>query len=147
MEIDFFVGLIVGGFSFGAPPAAAATTTATIPSTLALASKPAASSPLSFGAKPLLPTPPIPSFGTTTATPAAAATTTTTISAPIPSQLRGKSLDEIVNTWSGELEERTKDFGELASEVREWDNVLRKNGDQVSVILSFDLSVGRLMDG
>lgn len=45
--------------------------------------------------------------------------------------LRGKTLEEIVNSWSSELEERTRDFSDIASEVREWDQVLRENGEQV----------------
>ena len=112
-----------GGFAFGAaPPPAAA------PLSLGLGTKPAAPSPLSLGAlsapKPAVGAPLVPA---------------TTATAPVPSQLRGKSLDEIVNTWSGELEERTRDFVEIAGEVREWDRVLRKNGEQVrrSFLLPF----------
>ena len=45
--------------------------------------------------------------------------------------LRGKTLDEIVNNWSAELDERTRDFADLAGEVREWDRVLRQNGEKV----------------
>jgi len=52
--------------------------------------------------------------------------------------LRGKTLDEIVTGWSNELEERTRDFSEVAGDVREWDRVLRENGEQVSR-LSLDL--------
>lgn len=50
--------------------------------------------------------------------------------------LRGKTLEEIVNSWSSELEERTRDFTDIAGEVREWDRVLRENGEQVSWILT-----------
>lgn len=57
--------------------------------------------------------------------------TSTAPPAPTPSLLRGKTLDEIVNAWSGELDERARDFGEVAGEVREWDRVLRENGEQV----------------
>ena len=46
--------------------------------------------------------------------------------------LRGKTLEEIVNSWSTELEERTRDFSDIAGEVREWDRVLRENGEQVN---------------
>ena len=45
--------------------------------------------------------------------------------------LRGKTLDEIVNAWSVELDERARDFVDVAGEVREWDRVLRENGEQV----------------
>lgn len=40
-------------------------------------------------------------------------------------------MEEIVNNWSAELEERTKDFMDISGEVREWDRVLRENGEQV----------------
>lgn len=46
--------------------------------------------------------------------------------------LRGKTLEEIVNNWSAELDERTREFGDLAGEVREWDRVLRQNGEKIS---------------
>lgn len=50
--------------------------------------------------------------------------------------LRGKTLEEIVNSWSGELEERTRDFTDIAGEVREWDRVLRENGEKVCSFVS-----------
>ena len=40
-------------------------------------------------------------------------------------------MDEIVSGWSNELEERTRDFADVAGDVREWDRVLRENGEQV----------------
>ena len=64
-------------------------------------------------------------------------TSASTTSAPVvalaPSMLRGKTLDEIVNNWSRELGGRTRDFVDIAGEVRdrEWDKVLRENGEKV----------------
>lgn len=49
----------------------------------------------------------------------------------MPSMLKGKTLEEIVNAWSGELEARTREFMSVAGEVREWDAVLRENAEQV----------------
>lgn len=115
--------------------------------TLALTSTAPASAPLSFGAPAAsaAPTSTALTFGApkpaATATPAAPSTALATTSAaakpavnaaaPVPSMLRGKTLEDIVNSWSAELEERTRDFSEIAGEVREWDTVLRSNGEQV----------------
>ena len=104
------------GSLFGAPPATASS------SALALTgSKPATAPPggLRFGGS-------APSSSTA---PAA------TLSAPAPSQLKGQTLDEIVNKWSAELEDRTQDFDDIAGDVREWDRILRENGEQVPSFL------------
>lgn len=90
---------------------------------------PAATPALSFGAKPAGAL----ALGTPAKAPLA--------SAPVPSMLAGKSLDEIVNHWSGELEERTRDFAHIAGEVREWDRLLRDNGEQVRPSLSLDYEI------
>lgn len=114
-------------FSFGAK---AGTTPASTAGAPAPAAAPATS--LTFGgAKPAAPA----------ATPAAGgapgAAATPAVAAPVPSLLRGKTLDEIVNAWSVELDERTRDFVDVAGEVREWDRVLRENGEQVSALPLF----------
>ncbi|KAG0321171.1 FG-nucleoporin nsp1, partial [Dissophora globulifera] len=51
---------------------------------------------------------------------------------PTPSALRNKSMDEIVQQWSKQLEEHTKAFREQAKKISEWDGKLFKNGDQIS---------------
>lgn len=103
-------------FSFGAKPTA--TPTSTTATTTTAAATP--SSALTFGgAKPSASTAP------------AAGSTSAAVAAPTPSLLRGKTLDEIVNAWSVELDERARDFVDVAGEVREWDRVLRENGEQV----------------
>ena len=108
-------GTAAPSFSFGAKPTATpASTTATTTT--------APSSALTFGgAKPAAPTAPT----------AAGSTPAAAVAAPTPSLLRGKTLDEIVNAWSVELDERARDFVDVAGEVREWDRVLRENGEQV----------------
>lgn len=120
-------------FSFGASTSTTATS-----STSALAPAPAV--PSLFGAKPA--STPSSSTGaltfgakppaTTSTSLGAPAASTSTTTAPTPSMLRGKTLDEIVSGWSNELEERTRDFADVAGDVREWDRVLRENGEQVN---------------
>lgn len=65
----------------------------------------------------------------TTTTPAA--TTSTQISVPAPSILRGKTLEEIVNKWTAELETHVKEFGQYAGEVAVWDRALVESGNNV----------------
>lgn len=45
--------------------------------------------------------------------------------------MAGKKLEDIVNGWSAELDERTKEFAMVAAEVKAWDAVLVENGDKV----------------
>lgn len=72
--------------------------------------------------------------------------TTPAASAPVPSLLRGKTLDEIVTTWQHELDDRTKDFADVAGEVREWDRVLRENGEQISQLYQSVLPLAPLQN-
>lgn len=53
-------------------------------------------------------------------------------------------MDEIVNGWSNELEERTRDFADVAGDVREWDRVLRDNGEQISQLYNSVLPLSPL---
>lgn len=67
----------------------------------------------------------------TTAGPSSSTPTSTAPAEPVPSLLRGKTMDDIVNTWSRELEAQVGEFRRQAGEVREWDRVLIENGKQV----------------
>lgn len=58
--------------------------------------------------------------------------TTSAISVPAPSMLKGKSIEEIVNRWSTELEMHVRDFNKFAAEVAVWDRSLIENGNNVS---------------
>lgn len=49
--------------------------------------------------------------------------------------LRGKTLDDIVDSWTKDLEAQVKEFEKQAGEVREWDKVLVRNGNQVRLAL------------
>lgn len=48
-----------------------------------------------------------------------------------PSILKGKTMEDIVNQWSTDLEAQAKEFQRLAGEVQVWDKVLTDNGRQV----------------
>ena len=48
-----------------------------------------------------------------------------------PSQLRGKSIEEIVTRWEQELQSNIKEFNRIAEEVTAWDKVLIENGNYV----------------
>jgi nuclear pore complex protein Nup62 len=50
---------------------------------------------------------------------------------PPPSALRGKTIEEIVNKWSSELEVHVREFNKFAGEVAVWDRALMENGNNV----------------
>jgi hypothetical protein len=49
-----------------------------------------------------------------------------------PSMLRGKTIEEIVNRWSSELDNHAREFNKFAGEVAVWDRALIENGNSVS---------------
>ncbi|KAJ7781375.1 hypothetical protein B0H16DRAFT_618368 [Mycena metata] len=51
-----------------------------------------------------------------------------------PSMLRGKTIEEIVNKWSGELETHVREFNKFAGEVAVWDRALIENGNNASLL-------------
>ena len=51
---------------------------------------------------------------------------------PAPNLLRGKTLEDVVDNWTKELDGSVKEFVRQAGEVREWDKVLVRTGSQVS---------------
>jgi nuclear pore complex protein Nup62 len=70
-----------------------------------------------------------------TATPALkTAPATGTPSEPAPNMLRGKTLEDIVETWGKDLDTQVKEFERQAGEVREWDKVLVRNGNQITTL-------------
>ena len=46
--------------------------------------------------------------------------------------LRGKTIEEIVNKWSTDLETHVKEFSRFAGEIAVWDRALIDNGNTVS---------------
>lgn len=47
------------------------------------------------------------------------------------STVRTKNLQEIINTWTNELDAQVKEFHKQAAKVNEWDRKLIDNGDKV----------------
>lgn len=56
-----------------------------------------------------------------------------TVAVPPPSALKGKTLEEIVNRWSSDLETHAREFNRYAAEVAVWDRALIENGNTVSL--------------
>jgi len=71
--------------------------------------------------------------GTTSGTQPFPTTTTSAISVAPPSMLKGKSIEEIINRWSTDLEIHVRDFNKFASEVAVWDRSLIENGNNVGL--------------
>ena len=80
--------------------------------------------------------------GITSGTQPLPATTTSAISVAPPSMLKGKSIEEIINRWSTDLEIHVRDFNKFASEVAVWDRSLIENGNNVSLHHWMCLDVG-----
>lgn len=97
--------------------------------------------PTTGAAKPITPlagpTPTAPSVG------AVATSTTSAISVPPPSMLKGKSIEEIVNRWSTELETHVRDFNKFAAEVAVWDRSLIENGNNLAALYNYVLAAER----
>ncbi|KAJ6629121.1 Nsp1-like C-terminal region-domain-containing protein [Mycena sp. CBHHK59/15] len=60
-----------------------------------------------------------------------------------PSMLRGKTIEEIVNKWSSELETHVREFNKFAGEVAVWDRALIENGNNLAALYSHVLSAER----
>lgn len=58
-----------------------------------------------------------------------------------PSALKGKTIEEIVNKWSSELETQVREFNKFAAEVAVWDRALMENGNNVRSGFAFLLNV------
>ena len=46
--------------------------------------------------------------------------------------MRNKTMEEIINKWTGELDRCSEQFKEQATNIRRWDSILVDNGDKVS---------------
>jgi len=57
--------------------------------------------------------------------------------------LKGKSIEEIINRWSTELEMHVRDFNKFASEVAVWDRSLIENGNNLAALYSHVLAAER----
>jgi nuclear pore complex protein Nup62 len=59
--------------------------------------------------------------------------------------LRGKTLEEIVNRWSADLETHAREFNRFAAEVAVWDRALIENGNNVGFPMYFPNRISHLL--
>ncbi|KAJ3270752.1 hypothetical protein HDV01_007444 [Terramyces sp. JEL0728] len=134
---------------FGAPAAAAtpalfATKPAAAPT---FGTKPAETTAPLFGAKPTetaalfgaKPAATVPATTTSTASATNPAATTTATkpaeAAPVVgsvSNLKNKSLEDIINKWTSDLDTHTREFRRQAIQIQTWDHALVKNGTMIT---------------
>ncbi|KAK0491278.1 Nsp1-like C-terminal region-domain-containing protein [Armillaria novae-zelandiae] len=73
--------------------------------------------------------------------------TPSTSSAPVavqpPSMLKGKTIEEIVNKWSTDLETHVREFNKFAGEVAVWDRALIENGNNLAALYGHVLAAER----
>lgn len=60
-----------------------------------------------------------------------------------PSMLRGKTIEEIVNKWSTDLETHVREFNKFAGEVAVWDRALIENGNNLAALYGHVLAAER----
>ncbi|KAG8218777.1 Nsp1-like C-terminal region-domain-containing protein [Butyriboletus roseoflavus] len=68
---------------------------------------------------------------------------TSAISVPPPSVLKGKTIEEIVNKWTADLDTHVREFNKYAGEVAVWDRALMENGNNLAAIYGHVLAVER----
>lgn len=51
--------------------------------------------------------------------------------------MKNKTMEEIINKWTGELDRCGEQFKLQASDIRRWDSILVENGDKVPPHLQF----------
>ncbi|KAJ0582459.1 putative nucleoporin, NSP1-like, nucleoporin NSP1/NUP62 [Helianthus annuus] len=69
---------------------------------------------------------------------------TTAVSAPkIPSEITGKTVEEIIKEWNVELQEQTSKFRKLANAIAEWDKRILNNRD---VLLKLEAEVAKVVE-
>jgi hypothetical protein len=67
------------------------------------------------------------------------AKSSTAIAVAPPSMLKGKTIEEIVNGWTSDLESNVREFNKLAAEVAVWDRTLIENSNNVSICDAFQM--------
>ncbi|KAI6106249.1 Nsp1-like C-terminal region-domain-containing protein [Pisolithus croceorrhizus] len=72
-----------------------------------------------------------------------AASPCTSIAVAPPSVLKGKTIEEIVNKWSSDLENQVREFNKFAAEVAVWDRALMENGNNLAALYSHVVAVER----
>ncbi|KAF5369969.1 hypothetical protein D9758_001184 [Tetrapyrgos nigripes] len=74
---------------------------------------------------------------------AGAGSITPNVTVTPPSMLKGKTIEEIVNKWSSELETHVREFNKFAAEVSMWDRALIENGNNLAALYSHVLAAER----
>ncbi|KAL2477996.1 Nuclear pore complex protein [Forsythia ovata] len=71
-------------------------------------------------------------------------TTTAVASAPkLPSEITGKTVEEIIKEWNAELQERTGKFRKQANAIAEWDRKILRNRD---ILLQLESEVAKVVE-
>ncbi|KAL6309750.1 Nsp1-like C-terminal region-domain-containing protein [Sparassis latifolia] len=65
------------------------------------------------------------------------------IAFPPPSVLRGKTIEEIVNRWTNEIDLHVHEFNKFAGEVAVWDRALIDNGNNLAALYALVLAAER----
>lgn len=56
--------------------------------------------------------------------------------APAPPSLKNKTMEDIINKWSADLDKYSQDFQKQARQIADWDKSLLTSGDQISRLYS-----------
>lgn len=70
-------------------------------------------------------------------------TTSTTTAPKLPSEITGKTVEEIIKEWNAELQERTGKFRKHANAVAEWDRRILQNRD---ILLRLETEVAKVVE-
>lgn len=54
----------------------------------------------------------------------------------LPSEIKGKTVEEIIRNWNNELERRTQDFAKHAKSISEWDKHIMENRKTLASLTS-----------
>ncbi|XP_030535363.2 nuclear pore complex protein NUP62 isoform X2 [Rhodamnia argentea] len=147
------------GFGVTATPASSATASS-VPS-FSLSTKPSTPASSQAPSTTTVPAFSVPATTTTTASTASTTTaptpslivasssgTTSSTSAAVavpklPSEIVGKTVEEIIKEWNAELQERTGKFRKQANAIAEWDKRILKNRD---VLLRLEIEVAKVVE-
>ncbi|KAJ0112963.1 hypothetical protein Patl1_00156 [Pistacia atlantica] len=61
----------------------------------------------------------------------------------LPSEITGRTVEEIIKEWNAELQERTGKFRKQASAIAEWDKRILQNRD---VLLRLEIEVAKVVE-
>lgn len=61
----------------------------------------------------------------------------------MPSEITGKTVEEIIKEWNSELQERTGKFRKQATAIAEWDKRILQNRD---VLLRLEIEVAKVVE-